>query len=57
MIEHSPAYLECKERYHLAWQDWYYWPLEDESGNNAARERMEAVGKELSAIRKMEQKP
>jgi hypothetical protein len=43
---------EIKERYSLAWKDWYYWPMSDEEGETAARLRMEAIGKELNEARK-----
>lgn len=42
------TYEQVKERYSLAWKDWYYWPMEDDEGQEKARLRLEAIGKELN---------
>lgn len=43
---------EIKDRYHLAWQDWYYWPMSDQQGEREAKKRLEAIGKELNEATK-----
>jgi len=42
------TYKELKERYQLAWMDWYYWPMSDDEGCSEAKKRLDAVGKEVN---------
>lgn len=48
----NDEYKEVKERYSRTWQDWYYWPMDDETGRVEAKERLDSISKEINEFKR-----